>query len=471
MNRYTISRAFRNIRRIPGRSILTGSILLVIITMVLVGLTVQAGTKASISQARKAIGNKVILQPNQQGYQSSEGGTQSSVITNTGELTEDEANKLISSKLIENYDYIITAFADSEIDPVTAEPSAFTAGSVNTGNSLQMDFRLTGSSNLELMEDFKGGTKTLAEGRYFTADELKSVEPVVVISKTLAEKNHLEIGSKFNVNLVKSNQKGPTLNVEVIGIFEDTGKETAIGGFPMLLRGNTIHMPYTVLQDNLTKFTEYPKNYISSAYYFLNDPMELDLLKKEAESTGLNLSNFSLDMSDKSFTKITSPMNKLLIFTKTGVITALLAGAFIMILLMTIITRERKTEVGILRALGATRAAVALQFITESLMICAVALLIGIVSGHALSQSAANYLLEKEITQEEQSTANAMVSIDDVLNPNSVETADFQIDTAIGFDQILKLFGAGLFICLCGSFTSIYWIMKYEPMKMLVNRT
>ena len=96
---------------------------------------------------------------------------------------------------------------------------------------------------------------------------------------------------------------------------------------------------------------------------------------------GIDFNILTLDMSDKSFTKITAPMNKLVKFTKTGVIATLVTGAFIMILLMTIIIRERKTEVGILRALGSSRATVAVQFIAESLLICAIALCLGLVCG------------------------------------------------------------------------------------------
>lgn len=81
MNYFIFTRTFRNIRRIPGRSILTGGILFIIITLVMIGLTVQSGTMASITQARKALGNKVVLEASLMGYESKEDGQQSTVIS------------------------------------------------------------------------------------------------------------------------------------------------------------------------------------------------------------------------------------------------------------------------------------------------------------------------------------------------------------------------------------------------------
>lgn len=231
-------------------------------------------------------------------------------------------------------------------------------------------------------------------------------------------------------------------------------------------------MPYTTLQSTYARFSDYSNDYLSAAYYYLHDPLDYDKFVAEAKEMGIDFNILTLDMSDKSFTKITAPMNKLVKFTKTGVIATLVTGAFIMILLMTIIIRERKTEVGILRALGSSRATVAVQFIAESLLICAIALCLGLVCGHALSQKAADSLLSKEVAQAEANNTNSsIVSMDELFNPNTVTAVDYKINTSLSVRQVLQIFSAGMLLCLFGSLSSTYWIMKYEPMKMLINRT
>lgn len=164
MNYFIFTRAFRNIRRIPGRNILIGGILFIIITLVMIGLTVQSGTMASITQARKALGNKVVLEASLMGYESKEDGQQSTVISKKNELTVREASKLISSDLIEAYDYVLYGFAGADIKAVSPDENTSSIGTVSTGGD-QPEFRLVGNTDLELMEDFSSNTKKLVQGR------------------------------------------------------------------------------------------------------------------------------------------------------------------------------------------------------------------------------------------------------------------------------------------------------------------
>jgi ABC-type antimicrobial peptide transport system permease subunit len=91
------------------------------------------------------------------------------------------------------------------------------------------------------------------------------------------------------------------------------------------------------------------------------------------------------------------PLVKLAGFSRAGVLAVVVAGAIIISLLMTLVTHERKLEIGVLRALGAGRRAVAGQFALETLMVCAVAVVLGLAVGAVVAQTAANVLLAREI--------------------------------------------------------------------------
>jgi hypothetical protein len=99
----------------------------------MIGLTVQSGTMASITQARKALGNKVVLEASLMGYESKEDGQQSTVISKKNELTVREASKLISSDLIEAYDYVLYGFAGADIKAVSPDENTSSIGTVSTG--------------------------------------------------------------------------------------------------------------------------------------------------------------------------------------------------------------------------------------------------------------------------------------------------------------------------------------------------
>lgn len=98
------------------------------------------------------------------GYESKEDGQQSTVISKKNELTVREASKLISSDLIEAYDYVLYGFAGADIKAVSPDENTSSIGTVSTGGD-QPEFRLVGNTDLELMEDFSSNTKKLVQGR------------------------------------------------------------------------------------------------------------------------------------------------------------------------------------------------------------------------------------------------------------------------------------------------------------------
>jgi putative ABC transport system permease protein len=74
----------------------------------------------------------------------------------------------------------------------------------------------------------------------------------------------------------------------------------------------------------------------------------------------------------------------------TFMVVVLILGAITLALLSYMAVRERKYEVGVLRAMGLERRKIAFGMITESIMIAAMCLVIGLGLGSAMAQPIAD---------------------------------------------------------------------------------
>jgi len=80
----------------------------------------------------------------------------------------------------------------------------------------------------------------------------------------------------------------------------------------------------------------------------------------------------------------------------TGVIGATIASAVIVLLTMTMIVRERKREIGIIKAIGGTNVKVITQFMTEALTLTVIGGIIGLALGIAVSGSITQGLVDSQ---------------------------------------------------------------------------
>ncbi|WP_304943673.1 ABC transporter permease [Vallitalea guaymasensis] len=479
----SIKLALKNILRIKGRSIMIGIILLVISISVLVSLSIQSGTKETLLEVRQELGNDITLEVNMQNMQKKmienmQNGGSTKIDIET--LTTDIAEQYTESKYIKDYDYSIEValITDNKVIGENDGESNVSIMNNSEGNSEKgsmtfPEIKLIGNLNSEYQKEFRNGNKTIVDGRLYTKEEVEKKEPVAVISKNLAELNNLKVGDTFTAKTIDEDEK--EVNLKIIGLYEDSVQQDISIPFPYMYRNNEIYTPLTIA-DSLRGGTDTKESIINSATYIIDDPVNISAFKEEVKASGLDLENFVLDANDESYTKMVGPLEKLNSIIRLFLIIVVITGAIIMVLLMTITTRERKLEVGILRSLGVKRGRIALQFITETLIIVSFALVIGIMAGKTVSQKTADYLLQKEVTAQKEADeenndnlTNIMIMNDTSTDNAQVEAID-KIETRVEIKEILYLILIALFISSCGSVVSSFWIMKYEPMKILSNR-
>jgi putative ABC transport system permease protein len=136
------------------------------------------------------------------------------------------------------------------------------------------------------------------------------------------------------------------------------------------------------------------------------------------------------------------PIESLKDVSLTFLIVVLVFGASIMILLSIIAIRERKYEIGVLRAMGLRKKKVALCLWVETIAITFICFVVGIFAGTALATPVSNALW----------------------------TGDGQISIGLDAITILQILGVSILLASVAGAVSVSRITKYEPIKILMER-
>lgn len=222
----------------------------------------------------------------------------------------------------------------------------------------------------------------LSEGRNFSPDEMTNGRKVIILGQEvvtdLFKKHEDPIGKVINI--------GDAGGFKVIGVFKSKGNSFGMGG------DRTAVVPLAVVRTFLPVGSE---SYRISVR--VNDPQQMDPAISEA--TGLfrvirkvplgDDNNFGIGKSDDLANTLIGLMSKLTIGAVViGVITLLGAVIGLMNIMLVSVT-ERTMEIGVRKAIGATKSFIRNQFLIEAIVISqmggAVGILLGIAIGNVLA--------------------------------------------------------------------------------------
>lgn len=201
-----------------------------------------------------------------------------------------------------------------------------------------------------------GGELTLTAGEAFSAD---STSNEAVIGTALAEKNELAVGDTFTAY-------GETITV--IGIYE-TGSTFQDGG---------VIMPLATLQ-TLTDQADA----VSSIVATVDSSDNVATVVSSLEASLGDDADITSD-TERAESSVTS-LQGIADLTLAGVIGAAAAGGVIVLLAMIMIVRERRREIGVMKAIGGSNAKIMGQFTVEGLTLTVFGAMIGILFGILVS--------------------------------------------------------------------------------------
>lgn len=352
-----LTRGVKNTLRSPLRS---GAIILMFaisIALIMSMLVARSSVLSKINEVKATAGTNITIRP--AGTMGDMGGgnpltagqltsiqntahVSSTTMTLTDRLSSDETN-LASSITFGSFG---RRFQNTEntSDSTNATRTTPTPG-----------ITVTGTNNVNSVSS-DGGSLNITSGQ--TIDGSSSNNEAL-LGKDLAVKNNLSAGSTFTAY-------GQTITVK--GIY-DTGNTFENSG---------IIMPLKTVQ-TLSNQADVVSTVIATVDSSDNVSSTVDSLKSSLGSAADITSEVQrAESSVQSLQGIAS-------LALAGVIAAAIAGAAIILLAMTMIVRERRREIGVMKAIGGTDGKVVGQFITEGLTLTVFGALIGMVLGILVS--------------------------------------------------------------------------------------
>lgn len=385
-----------------GRTVLLIIAFSAILIFVLSGLIINSAANVSIENAKKAAGATVSLSVNMQEVikqaQANASANNSTNSTNgqhfqiqlptIDEITAQKIADLGGVKAY-SFNYQASANADSGITKVsesstssTQNQGGFPGGGRGGMMGEQGDFTINGTNNLSANTSFSDSYK-IQSGRGITASDEGTNN--VVIESTLASQNNLSVGSTFT--LKDSNSK--TYKMTVVGIYTTTSssQENSI---------QYMNSMYTALSvANSIKGTT---GKVSSATYSMTNPANADSFVSSANKL-VNNNNFQVSKNDQAYQNVKSSLNNVASFARNIVLIVAIAGAIILALIVMLMVRERRFEIGVLMSLGESKFKIIGQFFFELFMVMVVSVGIASAAGNVVGNVVGQQLLKQETTQ------------------------------------------------------------------------
>lgn len=373
------TRGVRNAFRNTIRSISITAILALTIALALVMLLSLKAVQARIDDVKSSVGNTITVTP--AGARGFQGGGEPLTAATVARMENTAHVKSVTSTLEDRW------ITEGQTAPTRPDGSTDTSGTTSLQSAIEpgtLGNRFGNDSNGSSQSGSTGGsapqgtfvlpvtvTGTTAPGSTVVSDvnhfELMAGETidgtssdyVALVGKALAAKNNLSVGSTFTAY-------GQTITVK--GIY-DTGNTFTNAG---------VIMPLPALQKLSSQTGD-----VTSAIVTVDSVDHLDSTVSALEK---KLGSTADVVSDASASADTlSSLDNVKTIATYSLIGALVAGSVIIFLSMLMIVRERRREIGVLKAIGSSNAKISWQFVTEALTLTGMAAAIGVAAGVILS--------------------------------------------------------------------------------------
>jgi len=199
------------------------------------------------------------------------------------------------------------------------------------------------------------------------------------------------------------------------------------------------------------------------AVYYLIHPDILSAFEADLRSRGLP-DGYVVRADETVFSSVVSPVESLQSLSFTFLLIILVLGAVIMVLLSAIVIRERKYEIGVLRAMGMKKQKIALGLWTEIIVITCICFVLSMGVGAILSQPISDAILTGQTSESGATTLAERVA------GNVTQSETTAIDVSISNITALQIFGISILLASISGIVSISKITKSEPIKILMER-
>lgn len=295
------------------------------------------------------------------------------------------------------------------------------------------------------------GDDTLIDGSLFTDTDMEEGNLVAYITSELAVENNLIVGDTFELN---------GEDFEIVGLYDTVNEEKNIIYIP-----NETYLNYNI-DGEFAMF-------IGEVYYFLNSVDDIEAFKAESEEY-LPSEYHMLDSNDKEVEELSAPLDLVSVITSIITYVVFIAGALIVIAIVTIFIRDRKFEIGLLLASGEKRSNIVLQFIIEVMVISLIGFAFSVASSFFVADIAAEWIVNNGVLETATATeASIQISQRNISGTTSVFGTVTSADVAndfnpnVGLNSIVNMLGVSVLLVVISSMVPLIGIMNYKPRKIL----
>lgn len=457
---YVLTNAIKNLLRNRSRNLLIAIVTLVIIVAVVVTLIINNTATAIIEDAKFDIGTKVDIAVDLVAmYGSSESYDPLTINQYQDYANSEYLRETIYNAEVPAYSYETTAVDDEDRS----------AGTFDTNDGTQRNMptmTLVGTSGPEYLPFF-GSERELIEGQMFEN------ENECIVSSELAALNDLSLGDTIELENVLLPDN--VYKLTVVGIYDDQTSPYGDFTYQIMPYINKRNQVITSFDTVMIMGYETDSGVDIKFEYHLAHPDYLDEFEAEVRVKGLP-DAYNVSINQAAYDKMVGPMQGLKSVSVTFMIVILVLGSATLLLVSFMAVRERKYEVGVLRAMGMEKEKVALGFLTEAVIITAVCLSIGLGLGGAVAQPVASGILDSQVAAAEAAGNPAgnkflMKGGQTQIGDGSGDVTPInEIDVSLSAEMLTQIILIALSIAAITSLMGIVMITKYEPIKILMER-
>ncbi len=473
-----ITRGIRNTFRNSIRTVSVIIILGLAIGLSLTMLLARQAVSTKIASVKSSIGNTVSISP--AGFnnfsQANNALTTSQLekvqslphVTNLVETLTDRLLTIGSAQATSGFGAQSSASKNNQtslVSPVTIKFNRNFGGGglfISGGGQLPTNFSppvtIIGTNDPQQLNAQTGTNATLSSGQFISGSQDTNS---AMISTAMASKNNLKVGSTFTAY-------GSTLTVTGIfnGSSNQSSSDAVIVSLPTEQRlsgqsGDVTSAVATIDSlDNLNSTTTAIQNTLGTS---------ADVISSQAQATAA-----------------VQPLNSVKSVALFSLIGAVVAGAIIILLIMIMIVRERRREIGVLKAIGSSNLRIMLQFISEAVTFTILGAVIGLIIGIAAGNPVTNLLVTNSSSQSTSSVAGARANRSFDFGGNSSVTTFRRpsggflarnagglrntlsnISTNVGWSILFYGLGVAILIAIAGSAMATILIARIRPAEVI----
>lgn len=343
--------------------------------------------------------------------------------------------------------------------------------------------RIQGVTSLNQCSYFANHVLEIIQGKMFTADGSEQA----VISRELAELNHIEVGDKliFEINREVTGFDIPIEKqkciFEIVGIFDIMGEQQMdqyTSQRQMIQNWVFVDsralLPY--LNELLKSIGEQPIGY-EKVTFRVNDPAEMDsIIKNIQQNKTINWNYFKIKIDNTNYQSAENALKSMNNGIYIMILMITVVGIGILILLLSIWTKFRTNETGILLSTGKSKSEILAQRITEIVLITVLAFGISYVMGNIVANDIGNILLAQTNEQNiDEIKADPIYSEMSISADNFDLTPVFsapkveELTVSISIDILVVVYGLELLIVLLSICVASIPVMRMKPKAILTK--